>query len=137
MKNVGFVLLFIFTVAIVAGSRLWRLNNSEAIYAQQSTDLYLEHAVKLPELSRLLTDSLGIVKNEEDLNWAANLLGWKTFQPGHYKIDHGFTYDQFLSKLAKGNQDPISLTIVPGQSKSKILSFLSNRLQFDSLSVHQ
>jgi UPF0755 protein len=135
MKKLGVFILFLAVVAAVAGSRWMRLNNPDAIHAGEKTDLYLKEKVSLSELSVILDDSLNAVDDKHELEWAATLLGWKNFQPGHYKIDHGFTYDAFLSKLAKGNQDPISFTIIPGQRQQRILSFLSSNMQFDSLAL--
>jgi UPF0755 protein len=135
MKKLGVVILFLAVVAAVAGSRWMRLNNPDAIQAGEKTDLYLEEKVSLSELSVILDDSLNAIDDKGELEWAATLLGWKNFQPGHYNIDHGFTYDAFLSKLAKGNQDPISFTIIPGQRQQRILSFLSSNMQFDSLAL--
>lgn len=136
MKKLGALILFLAVVSAVAGSRLLRLNNPEAIHVDKTKHLYLEEKADFSRLSYLLTDSLQVAGNEEELAWAANILGWRTFQPGHYQISEGYSYNEFLSKLAKGLQDPISLTIVPGQSKSRILSFLANRMRFDSAAVH-
>lgn len=137
MKKLGLFILFLLVVGLVGGSRWMRLNDSQAIYTERDSDLYLRDTLKLAELSHILSDSLQAVEDEDELQWAANLLGWRTFQPGHYDIDSGYTYDAFLSKLAKGNQDPIALTIVPGQSKERIISFLGNRMRFDSLEIYQ
>lgn len=137
MKKLGLFILFLLVVGLVGGSRWMRLNDSQAIYTERNSDLYLRDTLKLAELSRILSDSLQAIEDKEELQWAANLLGWRTFQPGHYNIDSGYTYNAFLSKLAKGNQDPIALTIVPGQSKERIISFLASRMRFDSLDIHQ
>lgn len=137
MKKVGLAILFLAVVALVGGTRLLRLTDSQAIHTSSNADLYLNSKTDLERLSQILSDSLNAVDDTEELKWAANLLGWRTFQPGHYNIDSGYTYDNFLAKLAKGNQDPITLTVVPGQSKDKIFSFLANRMQFDSTSLYQ
>lgn len=137
MKKLGLIALFLLVVAVVGGTRWLRLYDPQAIYTPKDSDLYLRDTQKLAELSRILSDSLQAIEDEQELKWAGNLLGWRTFQPGHYDIDSGYTYDAFLSKLAKGNQDPIALTIVPGQSKEKIISFLAHRMRFDSLDIHQ
>ena len=135
MKKLGFFILFLAVVALVGGSRLIRLYNPQAIDAKKNTDLYLNETTNLEELSSLLVDSLQVTTNQSELNWAANILGWRKFQPGHYDIDSSYTYDDFLSKLAKGNQDPIELTIVPGQRQDKIISFLASRMRFDSTAI--
>jgi UPF0755 protein len=137
MQKLGVALLFIGVVALVGGSRLMRLHNPNATKADTKADLYLEAQTGLEELSRIITDSLHAVGDENEFKWAANLLGWRTYQPGHYTIDEGLTYDEFLSKLARGIQDPIPVTIVPGQPEDRILSFLSERMRFDSTALYQ
>ncbi len=137
MKKLGVAVLFLSVIALVGGSRLMRLYNPNAIKTETNADLYLKEKTDLNQLSRLLTDSLHAVKDVREFKWAANLLGWRTYQPGHYTIDGGHTYEEFLSKLAKGIQDPISVTIVPGQPEDRIFSFLSNRMRFDSTAVYQ
>lgn len=127
------VLLFIIAAVAVAQSRWSRLHNEKGIHSDTPTHIYLEELTPLPELKTMLVDS-GLVETEEQFSWAANLLGWNNFREGHYLVDRGFTYDSFLSKLAKGIQDPVSVTILPGRSKSKIVQSVANRMQFDSLS---
>lgn len=137
MKKVGLAILFVCVVALVGGSRLMRLYNPNAIKTEKKADLYLEEKTDLEQLSRLLSDSLHAVNDESEFKWAANLLGWRTYQPGHYAIDGGITYEKFLSKLAKGIQDPIPVTIVPGQPEDRIFSFLSKRMRFDSTAIYR
>ncbi len=137
MKNyVGLLALFIVIVAVVAGSRLLRLQDPQAVYAPQKTSIYLNNPVDLNELSTLLVDSAKVVKNKEQLIWAAQLLGWNSFKPGHYFAEGGYTYNQFLSKLAKGAQDPVSIKILPGQTEDKIIATLTEGFQFDSAAIY-
>ncbi len=137
MKKVfAYFLLFILTVAIVAGSRLLRLKDEQAIYSSEKTVLYLYEAVDLNELAATLVDSLEVVENREELIWASQMLGWNSFKPGRYILKGGAAYNEFLSKLAKGVQDPISVTILPGQTKEKILSTLSHSFRFDSAAIY-
>lgn len=133
----GLLILFIAVVALVGGSRLMRLANPEAISASGKQALYLEEPVNLQELSTILVDSIGAVEDETELLWAAKMLGWRNFQPGHYNLDKSYSYDGFLSKLARGIQDPITITIIPGQSRDTITDFLSHRLRFDSLAIQE
>jgi len=108
------------------------LGNEYAINADTSFHLYLDEPTNLSSLKNTLADS-GIVKNEEEFVWAAQLLGWNRFREGHYLINKGFTYDEFLSKLARGIQDPVSMTILPGKNKGQIALSVARSLQFDSL----
>src|SRR5699024_5250857 len=106
----GFVVLFVITVAVIGGYRLMRLKNPRAVYSPEKKELYLYEPVNLKQLSASLVDSLQIVQNQEELLWAAKLYGWNSFKEGHYTIDGNYSYNQFLSKVAKGVQDPISVT---------------------------
>jgi len=138
MKNtVGLLALFLLTVGIVGGTRLMRLMDNDAIYAARETDLYIEKKIGLNQLATLLVDSLHVTKDKEELKWAARLLGWRKFKVGHYTLEGASTYDALLSRLAKGGQDPISLTIVPGQSRDEIVKALSKQLWFDSLAIQK
>lgn len=138
MKRVtGLLLLFICVVALVGGSRLLRLNDADAIASSGEIAIYLNEPVKLEQLSSILVDSTGVVDDKTELKWAASLLGWRNFQPGHYAIDRDYSYDEFLSKLARGIQDPVTITIIPGQSRDRIADFLSSKLRFDSLAIQK
>lgn len=129
-------LLFMLTVSIIAGSRWSRLYNDHAISAENTVHIYLEDQTKLNDISQLLADS-GLTIRQEEFQWAARIFGWNNFREGHYQIESGYSYDEFLSKLARGIQDPVSVTILPGKTKSKIAEAVSQDLQFDSLSFHR
>jgi UPF0755 protein len=130
------VLLLLVTAFSVAGMRWAVLYNGLAISSTQPAHLYLDEPTNLDELSRILADS-SYIDNEEELKWAANLLGWRKFQTGHYLIDQPYGYEEFLSKLSRGIQDPVSVTILPGRTRADIVDKVANQLQFDSLSFHQ
>lgn len=129
------VLLFFLTASIIAGSRWSRLYDNDVISSEERIHIYLEDQTELNKLSGILADS-GLVENQEEFQWAANIFGWKRFRQGHYQVDNDFSYDEFLSKLARGIQDPVSVTILPGRTKPKIAEAVSNDLKFDSLSFH-
>ena len=130
---VGLLLCF-FTAFIVSESRLARLDSENAISSKHPVDIYLKHPTNLPELTEILADS-NLIGSRKEFNWAANLLGWHNFRKGHYLVDHGYSYEKFLSKLARGIQDPVSVTILPGRLKGKIISSVATDLQFDSLAL--
>lgn len=131
------VFLLAVTIAIVGGSRLIRLNDPQAIQSgEEAVNLYLDETIHLDQLARVLADS-NLVESKEELLWAGRLLGWNTFASGHYKIDEGFTYDHFLSKLARGIQDPISLTIIPGTTKERVIEKITETFKFDSAALSQ
>lgn len=130
------ILILLTTVFIVAEGRWSRLHNSKAISADDSVHIYLDKSTGLDNLSQLLADS-SLIESKEEFRWAAGILGWKRFQKGHYLVSNPLSYDTFLSKLARGIQDPVSVTILPGRSKADIVSTVANRLKFDSLAFHQ
>lgn len=127
------VLLVFFVVLIVGGSRILRLHNSEAVStsSKDTVHIYLEERTNLEELSAILVDS-AVINSREEILWAGNLLGWRNFSTGHYQIDRPYSYEEFLSKLARGIQDPVYITIPPGLSEEQIIERISSNLQFDS-----
>ncbi len=131
----GFLLVFL-AAFIVAESRWSRLHHEKAISADKPVHIYLDNRTELSELTTILADS-GLIANREEFLWAAQIFGWKKFREGHYLVDNGFSYDAFLSKLARGIQDPVFVTILPGKSKPDIVQKISSDLQFDSLAFHQ
>ncbi len=120
---------------LVAGSRWSILYDSTAISSDDSVNVYLDDTTELDELTEILND-YSLVERTKEFEWAASLLGWKRFQKGHYLVDRGFSYDQFLSKLARGIQDPVRVTIPPGRSMGEIANRVGSQLAFDSLSFH-
>jgi len=130
------LLIFLISVFVVAESRWSRLENSRAVSSDEPVHLYLNQSAALPVLAQKLAE-LDLIQDQAKFKWAANIYGWNTFREGHYLIDQPFSYDTFLSKLARGIQDPVSVTILPGKSKGVIARSLSNNLQFDSTAIRQ
>lgn len=124
------------TIFFVAESRWSRLYNSHAISADKPVQVYLEESTQLDNLAGILEDS-SLIKSEEEFKWAAGIFGWKRFQQGHYLVDNPFDYNTFLSKLARGIQDPVSVTILPGRSKADVVEKIAAQLRFDSLAFHK
>lgn len=130
------LLLFFLAAFLVAESRWSRLHNSQAISSDHTVHIYLDEPANLDQLTNLLADS-SLIKSRREFRWAARILGWRNFREGHYQVDQGFGYNQFLSKLARGIQDPVSVTILPGKSKPEIVKSVADDLQFDSLAFQQ
>lgn len=130
--------LFLFFIAalLVAGLRWSRLHGGEAISSPKTVHVYVEDSTGLEELSFQLKE-LGLIENREEFLWAARIFGWRTFLEGHYLVKKGFSYNAFLSKLARGIQDPVAVTILPGRTEADIVEAVSRSLQFDSLDFHQ
>jgi UPF0755 protein len=137
MKTAGYVILFLIVVGVVGGSRWRRLYKLDKIHSRGQTDLYLPKEIDLQQLSQIVIDSLQLSHNKKEFKWAAILLGWQTFKSGYYRINHNFSYNSFLAKLAKGNQDPISITIIPGRRESEIISTITRQMRFDSAAAYQ
>lgn len=131
----GLLLLFL-TTFLVAESRWSRLYNEQAISSDKPVHIYLENRTGLNQLTGILKDS-SVIRDQQELLWAAKIFGWNSFREGHYLVKDGFSYDTFLSKLARGIQDPVSVTILPGKTKSSIAKSIAGDLQFDSLAFHQ
>jgi UPF0755 protein len=131
----GLLLCFL-TTFLVAESRWSRLHNEKAIQTDETIHLFLDDRTGLDQLTQIMVDK-GLVGSATEFSWAARIFGWRYFREGHYKVDKSFSYDNFLSKLARGIQDPVSVTILPGRSKSEIVQTVFNNLQLDSLSFHQ
>lgn len=127
--------MLLVTTFIVAGSRWALLYNSQAISSDDPVNVYLDDKTELNELTDLLADS-SLIANKKEFKWAASLLGWKRFQRGHYLVDRRFGYEEFLSKLAKGSQDPVRVTIAPGRTVAEVANRVGNKLAFDSLAFH-
>jgi UPF0755 protein len=130
------ILVLLATIFFVAESRWSRLYNSQAVSTDKPVQIYLEESTALDDLAQILADS-SLIENKKELQWAAGIFGWKRFQQGHYLVDKAFSYDIFLSKLARGMQDPVSVTILPGRTKADIVAKVANQLKFDSLAFHQ
>lgn len=129
--------LIVFAVAfIVAESRWSRLHNENAISSDETLSLYLDQRTGLEELSEKLFVK-DAIRSEEEILWAGRLLGWRNFRPGHYQIDRSYSYEGFLSKLARGIEDPIQLTIVPGMTLERIVDRISSTLKFDSSAIQK
>ncbi|MDX1636953.1 MAG: endolytic transglycosylase MltG [Balneolaceae bacterium] len=127
-------LLFLLCLVTVTGSRLSRLADTSSITAPEAVHIYLERPTSLEQLSEMFADS-GIVESREEMIWAGRLLGWNRFNTGHYLIDGNYSYDVLLSKMARGIQDPIAVTVLPGQHKASLITELAEQFQFDSTAL--
>lgn len=117
-------------------SRNARLFNTSLTTSSGSFEVLIERSTDVEGLSGKL-DSLDVDFNKEELRWAANTLGWRTYQSGRYVLTNEDSYSQFLSKLGRGIQDPGSVTVLPGLDIDRLSRNLSNQLRADSLSFRQ
>jgi len=127
--------LLLIVILAVSGSRLMRLEGGDSINAEREYDIYLSESINLDRLSDIFADS-GIVNDTTELKWAARLLGWNRFSNGHYKIEGTYSYDSLLSKMARGIQDPVTVTLIPGSTEDRLVDRMINTFQFDSLAFY-
>ena len=130
------IFVFGISVAMVTISRISRLYNARAISSSQPVAIYLHHPTGLDSLAYKFQE-LGVIKNEDEMIWAGKLLGWKHFRAGRYEIDGDYSYDVLLSKFARGIQDPVSVTILPGITQKRLEEELSHKLRFDTTAVRK
>lgn len=128
--------VFFIVVASVMSNRLLRLENSRSLRAEDTTVLFINQPIGIDELVTKF-EQRNIRFDEDELQWAARLLGWNRFRPGRYEIDGNYSYEVLLSRLAKGIQDPVNLTILPGISWERMILYISSQMKFDSTAMKQ
>ncbi|MEX0945585.1 MAG: endolytic transglycosylase MltG [Balneolaceae bacterium] len=129
---INLIIIFMMVVITTIGSRSMMLYGNRAIETDTSVDLFLYESTDLNGLSENL-DSLGVKFNRERLIWAGNTLRWRTFVPGRYRIEGDLSHYDLLSKLARGLQDPVRVTVLPGLDIERLSRNLSMQLRADSL----
>jgi len=125
------VLSFAIGFAATWSSRTFRLNADSALTTADGnqTVLYINSVRTIDELKTDL-DSLNFVYEPEELAWASGLLGYRSFRAGRYEITGGIGYRSFLSKLARGQQDPIQVKIIPGHYEQELVTEIPEIFQF-------
>lgn len=126
-------LLWLVVALLVAGSRWTRLYNSPALDIDEVAHIYLSDSVGPDGLADSLS-SRDLLKSKEEFYWAVGTLHWKNFKAGHYQFDSNSSYEELFSKMGRGLQDPIQLTVLPGYSQSQIIQRISQSFRFDSAS---
>lgn len=131
--GIGIALLVTFFLMSFV-SRTVRISQSEAIIGTENSEIFLEENARIDELVAII-DSAGIEFDEEELRWVSSLLGWRSFRKGAYTFDGEYSYDEFLTKLAFGSQDPVEVTILPGITVERFSRNLGQVMSFDSSDV--
>jgi UPF0755 protein len=135
LKQLGLgIFLLILVFVLTLSSRNIRISQSKAIISTNDADIYISEDIKLSQLIEIL-ESANIEFDKEELKWVSPLLGWRTFKRGHYNFDGEYSYNDFLSKLAFGSQDPITVTILPGIDLERFARNLSSDMSFDSVAI--
>lgn len=124
-------LIFIILTALVFATRFSRFHNPDAIRFTDSHVVLLHDRSDIGALIRTL-EEMGAVFNEDELRWAAGTLGWSTFLPGRYDFNEGAPYQEFLSRMAFGMQDPMRVTILPGSDPYRFSGLMGQRFRADS-----
>lgn len=109
-----------------------RLYNAGTIGSAEPAVLHLYERAGLVELADAL-DELEINFNRDELLWAGRVLGWRNFRPGRYEISGELSYDSFLSNMARGIQDPASVTVLPGTDIGRLSAHLARQVRPDSV----
>jgi UPF0755 protein len=128
------LLIFVIIVVAVLGSRLNRLTQSTAITFDDTTEIIFPETGSLEDLE-LMFDDKGVNYDKEGLEWAANIFGWRRFQRGRYEFEEAMPYNELLSKMARGIQDPVSVVILPGITPDRLAESVAGKLNFDKQSL--
>ncbi|MTI86629.1 MAG: endolytic transglycosylase MltG [Balneolaceae bacterium] len=123
------VLSFVLIMFAVLSSRTSRLTSEYAISCKEKCEFVFKEQANLEKLITELKTK-GAEFNKEQLEWASGLLGWKRFQRGRYILEGDYSYNALLSKLARGIQDPVSVTILPGLTKERLIQRIAKELHF-------
>jgi UPF0755 protein len=115
-------------------SRQLRISDQDAISSEIAVEIILYQKTDLNDLSQILLDQ-GVIDSPDNLRWAGKMLGWKTFRKGRYVVEGGYSVDVFLSKLSRGIQDPVDVTILPGIDRERFAEQLSEPLHFSEKEV--
>lgn len=131
-KKELFALIALFTAVLIltAGSRNYRLYNPSAIQSDQPVQIYLHDRTGLDDIT-VLMDSLNVNVDIDELRWAGRILGWRNFRTGLYTIDGSHSYEDFLSKMARGIQDPASVTVLSGSDPQRFALRMGAQLKAD------
>lgn len=125
------LLIFLIVGASVWGYRNYRLYGDQALQTEHRVQLTLHERIGINDLG-LKLDSLGVEVNDRELIWAGRVLGWRSFRPGLYHLEGSSSYEEFLSKMARGIQDAARVTVHSGTDKGRLARSLSIQLRADS-----
>lgn len=125
--TIAIAVLFV-SFIMVFMSRHLRLESDYVLISEGGT-LFLHDNVDLSGLMKNLRDS-GVIYNEDEFVWAAGIKKWTVFRAGRYELPERSSYDGFLSKLARGEQDPLMVRIMGGQDVNTFITRASRQFRF-------
>ncbi|WP_185958212.1 endolytic transglycosylase MltG [Fodinibius sediminis] len=127
-------LLWLAVAFLVAESRWNRLYEKPVLATDEAVDLYLAEPVNADGLEKAL-EKQGLLSRREEFRWALKTLHWSNFREGHYRFSPQTSYEELFTRLGRGLQDPIRLTILPGQTRNRIVRSVSEAFRFDSTAL--
>lgn len=128
-----YLILFALSFVLVWVSRSTRINNNQALINRDTKDTVLYVYENEPiEAAILALDSVGYSFDANELLWVADMLGYRSQRPGRYELAKDLSYREVLTKLARGQQDPIRLTIYPGMYEQEIVADLDENFKFST-----
>lgn len=125
------LLVFIIVTSAVFSSRQIRLTSGKAVEFTSATSIIIHENISLDSLIYKLEEQQ-IDVDEDEIKWASNLLGWRTFKRGRYELEGSYSYNSLLSKLSRGIQDPVSLVVLPGINPKLLSNYIAGRMHFSS-----
>jgi len=128
---VSTLLIFVLILVAVMSSRLTRLTSNSSIEFEEEVEIILSENSSLSDLQSQL-EAKSIEYDKDEIDWAARLLGWRNLQRGRYVFEGNYSYNSFLSKMARGIQDPVSTVILPGITQERLAASVSKNLSFSS-----
>lgn len=133
--NIIALVTFIGVFLLVFGIRKQRLHSSQIFVFNKGAHLYLESDKNIDELidALKLQDVRFSPKNTE---WFAKIYGWKKFKKGHYYLHDNYSGKELLSKIGLGNEDPLLITILPGQTHQGFVTSLASQIIASEEDIH-
>ena len=123
------IAVFILSFLLVFLDRLTRLESPVAIISSVNV-LYLDQGGNLEDLTTKLVE-LEFQFDRAKLLWAAGIKGWSSFRAGRYEMQTSWSYNEFLSKLARGEQEPLLVRIPGGQTSIQLANRVAAQLRFN------
>ena len=124
----GVVLL----IGLIAGlSGLW------IVFGPNTTSYDGDRSIKIPPGSTFsaVVDTLeaaDILGSARTFEWVARATGWgNQVKAGHYSVESGISNYDLLSKLRRGLQSPIRITIPPGTRPEVMAALAGSVMYFD------
>lgn len=124
--------LYLMFAISVYHSRNDRLYGDGGIVSEVPVNMFIYERTNLEGLTEKL-EELAIEFDSDQLVWAGQTLRWRSFLPGRYLIDGNTSFSDLLSRMARGLQDPVRVTVLPGIDRERLARNLSIQLRADSL----